>query len=130
MVKPRKKPAASGPSEDRINSQNNKTVQLTQRLLSIKSDTPVTSSSDKDSSDAATEPYEPTDEDEMPDAPKGAFKITVKSLKKPKNIIVNIVISVLIARRILLITTRNVIKYCIARNVTELLTTPPPTLVI
>ena len=83
-VKPRKKPGASGPSEDRINSQNNKTVQPTQRLLSIKSDTPITSSSDKDSSDAATEPYEPTDEDEMPDAPKGAFKITVKSLKKTK----------------------------------------------
>ena len=83
-VKPRKKPGASGPSDDRINSQNNKTVHPTQRLLSIKLDTPITSLSDKDNSDAATEPYEPTDEDEMPDAPKGAFKITVKSLKKTK----------------------------------------------
>ena len=83
-VKPRKKPGVSGPSEDRINSRNNKTVHPTQRPLSIKSDTPITSSTDKDNSDAATEPYEPTDEDEMPDAPKGVFKITVKSLKKPK----------------------------------------------
>ena len=84
LVKPRAKPGASGPSDDRINSQNNKTVHPTQRLLPIKSDTPITSSTDKDNSDAATEPYEPTDEDEMPDAPKGAFKITVKSLKKTK----------------------------------------------
>ena len=84
LVKPRAKPGASGPSDDRINSQNNKTVHPTQGLLPIKSDTPITSSSDKDNSDAATEPYEPTDEDEMPDAPKGAFKITVKSLKKTK----------------------------------------------
>ena len=74
-VKPRKKPGVSGPSEDRINSQNNKTVHPNQRPLSIKSDTPITSSSDKDNSDSATEPYEPTDKDEMPDAPKGAFKI-------------------------------------------------------
>ena len=83
-VKPRKKPGASGPSDDRINSQNNKTVHPTQRLLPIKSDTPITSSSYKDNSDAATEPYEPTDEDETPDVPKGAFKITVQSLKKTK----------------------------------------------
>ena len=78
LVKPRAKPGAAGPSDDRINSQNNKTVHPTQRLLPIKSDTPVTNSSDKDNSDAATEPYEPTDEDETPDAPKGAFKITVE----------------------------------------------------
>ena len=56
MVKPRAKPGAAGPSDDRINSQNNKTVHPTQRLLPIKSDTPVTNSSDKDNSDAATEP--------------------------------------------------------------------------
>ena len=36
LVKPRAKPGASGPSDDRINSQNNKTVHLTQRLLPIK----------------------------------------------------------------------------------------------
>ena len=130
LVKPRAKPGASGPSDDRIKSQNNKTVHPTQRLLPIKLDTPITSSTDKDNSDAATEPYEPTDEDEMPDAPKGAFKITVKSLKKTKNIIVNIVINGLIAQRILPTTTRNVIKYCIARNVTKPLTTPPLILVI
>ena len=84
LVKPRAKPGASGPSDDRINSQNNKTVHLTQKLLPIKSDTPITSLSDTGNSDAATEPYEPTDEDGMPDAPKGTFKITVKSLKKIK----------------------------------------------
>ena len=84
LLKPRAKPGASGPSDDRINSQNNKTVHPTQRLLPIKSDTPITSLSDKDNSDAATEPYEQTDEDETPDAPKGAFKIMVKSLKKTK----------------------------------------------
>ena len=130
MVEPRAKPGAAGPSDNRINSQNNKTVHLTQRLLPIKSDTPVTSTSDKDNSDAATEPYEPTDEDETPDAPKGAFKITVKSLKRTKNIIVNIVINGLIAEGTLPTTTRNVIKYCIARNVTEPLTIPLLILVI
>ena len=84
LARARAKPGTSGPSDDRINSQNNKTVHPTQRLLPMKSDTPIKSSSDKDSSDAATEPYEPTDEDETADAPKGTFKITVKSLKKPK----------------------------------------------
>ena len=84
LVKCRAKPGASGPSDDRINSQVNKTIHPIQRLLPIKSDTLITSSSDKDDSDAATEPYEPTDEDEMADVPKGAFKITVKSLKKTK----------------------------------------------
>ena len=84
LVKLRAKPGASGPSNDRINSQINKTIYPTQRLLPIKLDTPITSSSDEGSSDAATESYKPTDEDEMADAPKGAFKITVKSLKKTK----------------------------------------------
>ena len=84
IVKPRAKPGAAGPSDDRISSQNNKTVHPTQRLLPIKSDTPVMSSSDKDISNAATELYDPDVEDEKPDAPKGVFKITVKSLKKTK----------------------------------------------
>ena len=84
IIKPRAKPGAAGPSDNRINSQNNKTVHPTQRLLPIKSDIPVMSSSDKDISDAATELYDPDVEDEKPDAPKGAFKITVKSLKKTK----------------------------------------------
>ena len=54
--------------------------------MPIKSDTPATSSSDKDDSDA-TDIYTPDSENEHRDAPKGAkgaFKITVKSLKKAK----------------------------------------------
>ena len=83
-VKTRAKPGAAGPSNDRISSQNNKTVYPTQRLLPIKPDTPITSLSDKDNSDAATEPYEPDVEEEKTEAPKGTFQITVKSLKKTK----------------------------------------------
>ena len=83
-VKLRAKPGAAGPSDDRISSQNNKTVHPTQRLLPIKPDTPITSSSDEDISDAATELYEPDDEEEKTEAPKGTFQITFKSLKKTK----------------------------------------------
>ena len=83
-VKPHAKPGATGPSDDRISSQNNKTVYPTQRLLPIKPDTPITSLSDKDNSDAATEPYEPDVKEEKTEAPKGAFQITVKSLKNTK----------------------------------------------
>ena len=39
---------------------------------------------DKDNSDADTELYEPELEEESTDTPKGAFQITVKSLKKAK----------------------------------------------
>ena len=77
-VKPKPKPGSAGPSEERISSQNNKTVHPKQQLLPIKSDTPVPSSSDKDNTDADTEIYEPDLEEETTDAPKGAFRITVK----------------------------------------------------
>ena len=83
-VKPKPKPGAIAPSEEWISSQNNKMVHPAQRLLPIKSDTPVTSSLDKDNSDADTELYEPELEEENTDTPKGAFPITVKSLKKAK----------------------------------------------
>ena len=56
----------------------------TQWLLPAKSDTPTTSSSDKNDSEAATEIYDPDVQEEEEDAPKGAFRITVKHLKKVK----------------------------------------------
>ena len=81
-VRPKPKPGTDGPSEEQISSQNNKTVHPTQRILVLKSDTPVTSSSNSDNSDADTEIYDQEGKSENTTAPKGAFKITVRSLKK------------------------------------------------
>ena len=73
-----------------MHSQNNKTVHPVQRLLPIKSDTPVTSSSNEGDSEA-TEPYTPISDQELSTPtngnrrPKGAFKITVKGLKKARH---------------------------------------------
>ena len=78
------KPKVPGPTDERIHSQNNKTVHPTQRLLPVKSDTPETSSSDVHNSDVDTETYDPDPQEEETDAPKGAFKITVCGLKKAK----------------------------------------------
>ena len=68
-----------------MNCQNNRTVHPSQRLLPIKSNTPVTSSADEENSDA-TELYTPESDQELSSTgtkkPKGAFKITVKGLKK------------------------------------------------
>ena len=79
------KPGAAGPTSERVNSQNNRTVYPSQRLLQIKSNTPVTSSADEETSDA-TELYTPESDQELSSKgtkkPKGAFKITVKGLKK------------------------------------------------
>ena len=79
------KPEAAGPTSERVNSQINRTVHPSQRLLPIKSNTPVTSSADEENSDA-TELYTPESDQELSSTgtkkPKGAFKITVKGLKK------------------------------------------------
>ena len=83
------KPGVAGPSNERIHSQNNKTVHPRQRLLPIKSDTPVTSSDD-DADSEATELYTLDSDQETSTAVKGtkisksAFRITVKGLRKTK----------------------------------------------
>ena len=78
------KPNATGPTDDRINSQNNKTMHPTQWLPPLKSDTLVASSSDSKESDADTEPYVPEIQDDVSEVPQGTFCITVRSLKKTK----------------------------------------------
>ena len=88
-TKLKSKPGVARPSNERLHSQNNKTVHPSQRLLPIKSDTPVTSSNDEENSEA-TELYTPDSDQEIPTPskepkrPKGAFKITVKGLKKAR----------------------------------------------
>ena len=80
------KPKVTGPTDERIHSQNNKTVHPTQRLLPVKSDTLESSSSDDHNSDADTEPYDPDTLNEEKDAPRGAFKITVRGIKKGEKV--------------------------------------------
>ena len=81
-------PVGRIPSEDRINVQNSRTDHPKQRELTILSDTPVTSETGNDHSDADTELYsligdDSDSEPELP-APKGKFTIRTKSLKKPR----------------------------------------------
>ena len=82
-------PVGCGPSEDRIKVQNSRTDHPKQRELTILSDTPVTSETGNDHSDADTELYSPIgdDSDSEPEqpAPKGKFTIRTKSLKKPRS---------------------------------------------
>ena len=75
-TKPNIKPNATGPTDDRINAQNSKTAYPMQRLLPIKSDTPISSSSDPNVSDTDTEPYVPNTLEKETTAPKGTFRIT------------------------------------------------------
>ena len=78
----------SGPSEDRIRAQTTRSDYPKQRPLTLQSYTPV-ASANEEQSDADTELYyasgNNSSDDETLDVPKGAFKITTKSLKKPKN---------------------------------------------
>ena len=77
-TKLKSKPGAAGPSNERVHSQNNKTVHPLQRLLSIKSDTPVTSSDDEANSEA-TELYTPDSNQETLTAAKGTKYLRVLS---------------------------------------------------
>ena len=76
-----------GPSDDCIRAQTTQSDYPKQRPLTLLSDTPVNSTSDKQS-DANTELYsaneDQADDEENIDMPKGKFNITTKSLKKSK----------------------------------------------
>ena len=79
-------PCQDGPSEERMNSQNQITVHPAQRLPPVKTSSAEASDSptNDDSSGNETELYTPESESESGPAPKGKFNITTKTLKKSK----------------------------------------------